>query len=173
MLAHEGRLTVDHPALRPVLLENRIDPAHFAELDDATVTGHIQQWQRHGDPALADLSQRFLRRRLFKAIRVHDMPPLALLQQIRALLEGLRYDPDAYVRYLEWTFTPLPAPAHPHEGVRVVTERGLVPIEARSEILGALAGKRYEHHLLLVPEEVRGEVARMVSAWVTREAPEA
>jgi HD superfamily phosphohydrolase len=56
-----------------VLAGERLDLAEHLELDDTDILFSIKRWRHGGDDILADLSSRFLCRRLFKAFDL-DMP---------------------------------------------------------------------------------------------------
>jgi HD superfamily phosphohydrolase len=60
-------------AFEKVLRREPLTIAEHLEMDDSDLLFHIKQWQRSSDPVLSDLSQRFVGRRLFKAIDL-DMP---------------------------------------------------------------------------------------------------
>lgn len=71
---------------------------HLA-LDDNDVLFHIKQWQRSEDPVLADLSFRFLNRRLLKAFDL-DMPEEerpTFVDAVRKVAAQASLDPDHYV----------------------------------------------------------------------------
>ncbi|HEV2764593.1 MAG TPA: HD domain-containing protein [Pyrinomonadaceae bacterium] len=60
-------------AFEKVLRRQALTLQDHLEMDDSDVLFHVKQWQRSTDPVLADLSRRFVARRLFKAIDL-DMP---------------------------------------------------------------------------------------------------
>ena len=68
-------------------------------LDDTDVLFHIKQWQNSSDQILADLSSRFLNRRLFKAFDL-DMPVGTrgdFVSQAREVTGAAGFDPDYYL----------------------------------------------------------------------------
>lgn len=161
-LARAGELVIAHPALRAVLLENRLDLPSFARLDDGLVISHLAEWQDHPDATLCDLSRRFFSRRLLKTLRLPG--PLTEAQRAGAA-EAVRasgYDPTSYLHELTWRLTALPT----GEGtgtLRVRTERGLLPLADASELLRPLAGKTVVHHLLVLPEAARAGVRALLA----------
>ncbi|HYY99143.1 MAG TPA: HD domain-containing protein [Pyrinomonadaceae bacterium] len=85
-------------AFEKVLTGAPLTLADHMELDDAEVTFHLKQWQRSGDAVLADLSRRFVGRRLFKAIDL-DMPEgerADFLSAARSAVERAGFDPAYY-----------------------------------------------------------------------------
>src|SRR5947207_198802 len=60
-------------AFEKVLRRNDLAITEYLEVDDSDVLFHVKQWQRSTDAILADLSRRFIARRMFKAIDL-DMP---------------------------------------------------------------------------------------------------
>src|SRR5512132_1814737 len=60
-------------AFEKVLRRKSLTITEHLEIDDSDVMFHVKQWQRSEDEVLANLSRRFVTRRLFKAIDL-DMP---------------------------------------------------------------------------------------------------
>ena len=54
-------------AFEKVLRRKSLTITEHLEVDDSDVMFHVKQWQRSDDAVLADLSRRFVTRRLFKA----------------------------------------------------------------------------------------------------------
>jgi uncharacterized protein len=76
----------------------RLSLKEHLEMDDTDVTFHIKQWQKSEDKILADLSKRFLNRKLFKAFDL-DMPEEErrdFLNRAREAVKDAGYDPDFY-----------------------------------------------------------------------------
>jgi len=68
-------------------------------LDDADFLFYIKEWRNSSDKILADLSSRFLDRRLFKAFDL-DMPSdkrAEFTQSVRNIIERHGFDPEYYV----------------------------------------------------------------------------
>jgi len=68
------------------------------EMDDSDVIFHMKQWQASDDKVLRDLSQRFVGRRLFKAIDL-DMPEAErqeFLEAARAVVINGGFMPEYY-----------------------------------------------------------------------------
>ncbi|MBE9065783.1 HD domain-containing protein [Leptolyngbya cf. ectocarpi LEGE 11479] len=68
--------------------------------DDYVLHYHLQQWQTHSDPILADLCQRFVNRQLLKATDISHYPYLRQMEILSAAqcqAYGLVADTDIYV----------------------------------------------------------------------------
>lgn len=76
-----------------LLLEN------YLAADDIVFTYHLQRWQSHADPCLADLCQRFIQRNLLKGRDVSGLSEgdrAELLVKTQAKVLELGYDPKIY-----------------------------------------------------------------------------
>src|SRR6185436_5734337 len=60
-------------AFEKILRREPLSITEHLSMDDSDVIFHTKQWQQSHDQVLADLSSRFVNRRLFKAIDL-DMP---------------------------------------------------------------------------------------------------
>ena len=60
---------IDEPT-RKWLSGEELEVKDYLHLDDVQLTYHIKMWLRDKDPILSDLASRFLKRKLFKAIRI-------------------------------------------------------------------------------------------------------
>lgn len=78
---------------------DRLPLAHYLGADDTVFTYHLQRWQRHPDPILADLCRRFIHRDLLKT---HDLSPLSpdqhqlLLEDLHSHLKDAGFIPSYY-----------------------------------------------------------------------------
>ena len=85
-------------AMDKILAGEKLDLDDHMELDDTDVLYCIKQWQRSDDIVLADLSKRFLDRRLFKAFDL-DMPEnerQCFIDSARELVSDGGFDPEYY-----------------------------------------------------------------------------
>jgi len=140
------------------------------EMDDSDVIFHMKQWQRSSDPVLSDLSQRFVGRRLFKAIDL-DMPEAErkdFLAAARGVVERGGFAPEYY--FIEDRASDVPYYGYytaeglePH--TRIYVEDGYAHPQIReiSEVSEAVRGLRrgYELHRVCFPAEVKDEVYRL------------
>jgi len=94
-LAWTGPLT----PMETVLAGTKLSLKDHLELDDADVMFSIKQWKHSDDPILADLSHRFLDRRLFKAfdINVPDERREEFIGACRDVVAKAGFDPAYYL----------------------------------------------------------------------------
>ncbi|MDQ3131809.1 MAG: HD domain-containing protein, partial [Acidobacteriota bacterium] len=139
------------------------------QLDDADVMFHIKQWQRSSDKILADLSKRFLNRKLFKIFDL-DMPEAErqeFLDKARKLVEDAGFDADYYfvedragdVPYYFYTKNA----AEPKNLIYVEEGFSRPVIREISEVSAAVRGlqKGYQIHRLCFPPELKAEIAKL------------
>src|SRR5437016_8876717 len=139
-------------------------------MDDSDVIFHMKQWQRSKDPILSDLSQRFVDRRLFKAIDV-DMPPAErqeFLAAAFAVVQAAGFLPEYY--FIEDRASDVPYYGYyTADGIeprtRIYVEDGYArpairEISEVSEVVRGL-GRGYELHRICFPAEVKDEVYRL------------
>lgn len=145
-----------HPVNR--LLEGKLSVADYLLLDEALLQTTFARWAEEADPVLADLSERFLNRRLFKYTPA-DNVPLDFLERIRAALAAAGWDP-AY--YLEMDFpSDLPydvyRPGESDEKLPILllgSNEELVEISRRSEIVRSISGIHAGQNQLYYPGEL-------------------
>ena len=153
-------------AFEKVLTGAPLTLADHMELDDAEVTFHLKQWQRSADSTLADLSRRFVGRRLFKAIDL-DMPEderADFLRAARAAVERIGFDPAYY--FIEDHAGDVPYYSYyTAEGAEpkslIYVEDGYARPRVReiSEVSDAVRGlRRYQLHRVCFPPEAKEEV---------------
>ena len=140
---------------------------HLA-LDDHDVIFHIKQWQSAEDKVLADLSTRFLNRRLFKAFDL-DMPEPdrhEFVVKARQVVSDAGLDPDFYC--IEDKAGDVPYYFYTSDSEKpknlIFVEEGYSRPEFReiSEVSSAVRGlqKGYHIHRLCFPHELKDEIAR-------------
>jgi HD superfamily phosphohydrolase len=153
-------------AFEKILASAPLTLADHMELDDAEVTFHLKQWQRAGDPVLADLSRRFVGRRLFKAIDL-DMPEAEradFLDAARTAVGRMGFDPAYY--FIEDHAGDVPYYSYyTAEGAEpkslIYVEDGYARPRVReiSEVSDAVRGlRRYQLHRVCFPPEAKEEV---------------
>ena len=159
-------------AFERVLRGHRLSLAEHLILDDSDVLYHIKQWQNSTDLILADLSRRFLNRRLFKAFDL-DMPDERkdkFLLSARELIEEAGFDPDYY--FIEDKAGDVPHYFYTKDETRpkdqIYVEDGYSRPQIReiSEVSAAVRGlqKGYRIHRLCFPGEVTEQIARLYHA---------
>lgn len=139
-------------------------------MDDSDVIFHMKQWQQSGDRVLADLSERFVNRRLFKAIDL-DMPwdeRKEFLDEARSVVERAGFPSEYY--FIEDRASDLPYYGYYTTGgveprTRIFVEDGYAHPRIReiSEVSQAVRGlaEGYELHRVCFPAEVKQEIYRL------------
>jgi uncharacterized protein len=156
-------------AFENVLKRNKLSLAEHLELDDSDVLFHIKQWQNSDDSILADLSKRFLNRRLFKAFDL-DMAEdkrNKFLIKAKTLVENAGYDSNYY--FAEDRTGDVPYYFYTKDSVEpknlIYVEDGFSHPQIReiSEVSAAVRGlqKAYEIHRVCFPNELKDELAKL------------
>jgi HD superfamily phosphohydrolase len=154
-------------AFEKVLRRTPLSIADHVEMDDSDVNFHVKQWQRSTDPILSDLSHRFVRRRLFKAIDV-DMPVserAEFLSTARACVQRAGFDPNYY--FIEDRASDVPyynyytaEGAEPKSRIYVEDGYSRPQIREISEVSNVVRGlqRGYELHRVCFPADVKEEI---------------
>ncbi|MEO6334408.1 MAG: HD domain-containing protein [Pyrinomonadaceae bacterium] len=156
-------------AFEQILSGEKLALKQHLELDDADVVYHIKQWQQSSDDTLADLSRRFLNRRLFKAFDL-DMPDEQRAQFVddaRSLVESRGFDTEYY--FVEDKPGDIPhyfyTSDHSKPKNLIYVEDGFSRPRIReiSEVSSAVRGLQAEYsiHRICFPAELKDEVARL------------
>jgi HD superfamily phosphohydrolase len=154
-------------AFEKILEGKKLGLQEHLSLDDSDFIFHIKRWCDADDSVLADLSARFLHRRLFKAFDL-DMPEgerRAFIGAVRKLVEGNGLDPNYYV--VEDTGGDVmhsfysPNNADPKDQIFVEDGFSRSHIREISEVSSAVRGLQegYRIHRLNFPAEMTGQVA--------------
>lgn len=155
-------------AFEKVLRRQQLSLAEHLEMDDSDVIFHVKQWQRATDATLRDLSQRFIGRRLFKAIDL-DMPEAErtdFLAAARECVERAGFAPEYY--FIEdyagdvpyYNYYTAAGAAEPKARIYVEDGYARPRIREISEVSEAVRGlqRGYELHRICFPPEVKDEV---------------
>lgn len=177
-LARSGQTvwTVSGGAFEQLLYRARpLSLTEYLELDDADLLFHIKQWQKSEDPILADLSHRFIRRELFKAVDL-DMPEeeerTKFIELGRACAARLGFDPNYY--FIDDNTSDLPYYPYDPE-VTDIDQKSQIYVEDGfsrpriceiSQVSSAVRGlqKRYVLHRACFPSEIKEEIYRLYRA---------
>ncbi|MGD9564134.1 MAG: HD domain-containing protein [Pyrinomonadaceae bacterium] len=152
-----------------VLRGEKLSLAEHLTLDDSDILYHIKQWRHAEDAILADLSRRFLNRRLFKAFDL-DMPEdekERFLADARQAVEAAGFDPDYY--FVEDKAGDVPHYFYTKDATRpkdqIYVEDGFShpAIREISEVSAAVRGlqKGYRIHRVCFPGELTGPISRL------------
>lgn len=149
-----------------------IGPQQYLDNDDADLFVALKQWARSDDGMLADLSGRFLRRRLLKPVFSVPIAGLTadLGQVARDVVRRAGYDPDYYCLVDNTANVPYDTYMHSQPGtpkqpivVRDQTGR-LIEISRLSPLISGLAELRVRAVNVYVPSECRAAVQDAASA---------
>ncbi len=126
---------------------------HYLSGDDIVFTYHLQRWQHHTDPTLADFCQRFLNRKLLKTQEVTYATPAeqeSLLANVRQqlFLKGV----DAFC-YSGLKHTWSKGYSVYQRGIKIRTQRGLVDIKQLSPLVQTLT-EPAQRTWLIYPHEL-------------------
>lgn len=152
-----------------VLRGEKLSLSEHVSLDDSDVLFYIKQWRTSADKTLADLSSRFLDRRLFKAFDL-DMPPderPAFIEGVVRVVKEHGYDPDYYVIEDEagnsdhYFYTKDKSDAKD----LIYVEHGFAKPSIReiSEVSAAVRGLQegYSLHRICFPSELKNEIGKL------------
>ena len=137
--------------------------------DDIDLTFHIKQWQTSSDAVLADLSARFLDRRLFKAfdLDMSDDDRVRFLAAAREYVRSSGFDPNYY--FIEDAAEHADHFFYTRDDTDpknlIFVEHGYAKPEMReiSEVSAAVRGLQsaYRAHRVCFPAELKGEIQRL------------
>ncbi|MBI1784661.1 hypothetical protein HYR69_05905 [Candidatus Sumerlaeota bacterium] len=169
-LLREGKdagLAKDDVVARALRDPAALDVPDYLELDDPEIMVRIKQWARGGDPILADISGRMLRRRLFKTIELNsehgDLE--SRIHRAREVVRSAGLDPDYYLLRIESHDTPY-APYDPKAeklSQRIWIEDGngkIVDVAQLSPTIHVFTQSAYIASRLAFPEEHAGHKIR-------------
>jgi HD superfamily phosphohydrolase len=154
-------------AFEKVLRRDSLSLSDHLEMDDSDVIFHVKQWQRSNDAILADLSKRFVGRRLFKAVDL-DMPSserVGFLAAAKDRVAQAGFDPEYY--FIEDRASDVPyynyytaEGAEPKSRIYVEDGYSRPHIREISEVSQVVRGLQqgYELHRVCFPAEVKQEV---------------
>jgi HD superfamily phosphohydrolase len=152
-----------------ILEGERLSLEDHLELDDTDVTFSIKRWRHSSDAILADLADRFLSRRLFKAYDL-DMPEIEridFVERARAIVADEGFDPEYY--FVE--DKPSNAPysfyargsANPKNLIFVEDGYSRPAIREISAVSSAVRGLQegYRIHRICFPAELKERIGRL------------
>lgn len=155
-----------------ILGGHRLTLAEHLALDDSDVIFHIKQWQYSKDTVLADLSSRFLHRRLFKAFDL-DMPEGdrgVFIESVNGVVRSAGLDPEYYVLEdnagnIAHNFY-IKDESNPKNQIYVEDGYSRPKIREISEVSSAVRGLQlgYRIHRLCFPYELQDEISALYRA---------
>jgi HD superfamily phosphohydrolase len=176
-LARAGRqeeLGYMPPALKPILMGNQMSLTEYLQLDEADVIYAIKCWTQSSDPVLADLSDRFINRRLFTGIRLAAQLDHvvgfedAILAAVRAsgFAEATYYYAIDRTSNVAYSYYVKPT-AGGEPPIQILIDWGkpneLREVTAVSVVVQAIASERVTRNVLLVPREAKQAVEQVLA----------
>ncbi|MGB3291952.1 MAG: HD domain-containing protein [Phormidesmis sp.] len=129
---------------------NALPLAHYLAGDDIAFTYHLQRWQSHPDPTLADFCQRYLNRRLLKALEVTHATSAeqeSLLASVHQQIgrKAVRYSGLCHIWSKGYSVY--------QRGIKIKTQQGLKDINQLSALVRSLS-EPAQRTWLIYPAEV-------------------
>jgi len=131
----------------------------YISLDEGVMTTYFQMWMKESDAILADLSTRFINRRLFQYVEFNPATEYEKVQKLQALFTKAGIDPHYYLVVDSSSDLPYDfyRPGEESERLPIYLKypKGeLVEISQSSDIVEAISGKRRTDHKLYFPEDL-------------------
>jgi uncharacterized protein len=167
-LMKAGRLSfvVTGSVMERVLAEVQLTTSEYLRFDDHDVMFHIKQWMREPDTILRDLAERFITRRLFKAIDLeyNEEQRARFVDQARRRVTAMGFDPHYYLIEDRAADIPYYSYYRPEGKARLYIQRSnslnvhpeLCDIAEVSSVVRGMRG--YELHRLCFPAEVSAAI---------------
>ncbi len=145
-----------------------LDLYEHLQLDDTDILFHIKQWQNSEDKILADLSKRFLHRRLFKVFDL-DMPENErdeFLNAAKKIVEDDGFDLEYYFiedKAGDITYYFYTKDVEPKNLIYVEEGFSQSTIKEISEVSSAVRGlqQNYQIHRVCFPPEVKEKISSL------------
>jgi len=156
------------PALEPVLSGEPLSLAQYVALDETDVLYAVKRWTEAPDPVLADLSRRFLHRRLLAGIRLEEPLSAPREEAVREALRAAGFEPDYYYRIDRAASVAYQYYVRPDQGstapIQILLSRTDPPelreVTAVSEVIRGIAAQPVARCYLFVPREAAAGVRR-------------
>jgi len=149
ILLAEGSLPVDETVEAWLQHEsNHLTLDQYLAADDGVFLYHLQRWQRHPDPVLADLSRRFIDRDLFKTWDITTLSSEQqqdLLHRIQNWLQQAGFIAPYYTG-IRTVFSR--GYTLYHQGIKVQTLSGVQEISELSPLVQTLTSSRHRSWLI-------------------------
>lgn len=169
----EGALGAVPAAVRPFLDRQPVTLDQYLAADEVDVLHAIKTWAGAPDPVLADLSRRFLARRLPRGLRLAGPLSEDLRQAVLARVAAAGFpEPEYYVQAdktasVAYAYYLAPgAAAVPHPILVVESEGGRVRVEEisrRSQVLRGISAEPLVRYTLFVPKEAAEAVTPLLA----------
>jgi uncharacterized protein len=163
------------PAMEPILAGRPLTLAEYLSLDESDVLYAIKRWTRSADPVLADLSDRFINRRLFSGVRLDERLSKVIDRQ-QEIIDAVRVsgfaEPEYYHHIDQTSNVAYSYYVKPAEGgsppIHVLVDwlkpAVLREVTAVSDVVRAIATEPVTRYVLFVPKEAEDAVERILNA---------
>lgn len=160
-------------AFEKMLMSEPVSTNEYLQLDDTDVTFHLKQWSREPDAVLSDLAERFINRRLFKAVDITISGDALADFLIRAgeCIAAQGFDPDYYMIIDRATDTPYygyytPVGKDPKGLIYVESGNTGESVEEISVVSDLIRGMRgYKIERICFPSEVWEAMSQLISEF--------
>ncbi|MEX2805111.1 HD domain-containing protein [Streptococcus sp. H31] len=145
------------PNLLPFLQEN-FELDDYLALDDGVMNAYFQSWMTAEDKILADLSSRFINRKLFKSV-TFDEESQSQLYRLEDLVQSVGFDPEYYTGIQASFDLPYdiyrPEKENPRTQIEIIQkDQKLAELSTLSPIVKTLTGTSYGDQRFYFPKEM-------------------
>lgn len=146
------------PLLVP-FLKHAFTLEDYLSLDDGVLNTAFIQWQKSKDPILADLAQRFLRRKPLKSVKIDSKTDQQSLIEMKKIIAEVGYDPTYYTAInssydLPYDFYRPEAKKHRTQIELMEKDGSLTELSQVSSLVAALAGQEQKDIRFYFPKEL-------------------
>ncbi len=164
MQAGKLQFVVAGSVMERVLRGEALAVGDYLDFDDHDVMFHLKQWMREPDAVLSDLAQRFIKRRLFKALDL-EMAAEARAEFVTAARECVTasgFDPAYYLVEDRAADIPYYGYYRPDGKSRLVIARSNGELCDIAEVSTVIRGMRgYEIHRICFPHEASAAIEQL------------
>lgn len=172
LLLKQGRLLeTPEPVQMLLLAPHTLDRDAFLQLNDVLLGYSIWLWTQSRDDIVADLSQRFLTRKVFKTVAITQDRYTALKSTLEEAARDCGLDPDYYLVMDDAVDSPYSDPywvkgsKEASEHIYVVdSQGGLSDLSEKSPLIQALRDRSVRIQRLCFPQELRAAVEACIAA---------
>ncbi len=164
MRAGELQFVVAGSVMERVLRGEELAVGDYLDFDDHDVMFHLKQWMREPDAVLSDLAQRFIKRRLFKALDLEMAAEAraAFVAAARECVAASGFDPAYYLVEDRAADIPYYGYYRPDGKSRLVIERSNGELCDIAEVSTVIRGMRgYEIHRICFPHEASAAIEQL------------
>lgn len=140
------------------LLQKNIEIEDYIALDEPLVYAQFHFWAKEQDPILADLTNRFLNRKLFKYMDIDAVDLPEIKDNISRLFLAHHIDPTYYLEIdspsnLSYDTYGLNAASENSPIYLLDRQNGVDEISTKSDIISGILGKRKKEYKLYFPQD--------------------